>query len=513
MAKLSSPPPEPPPTSTTPPQPAEASETLPWLEEMPPRKIVAELDRYIVGQEAAKKAVAIAVRNRWRRSQAPEEIRDEIMPNNIIMIGPTGVGKTEIARRLARLAGAPFLKVEASKFTEVGYVGRDVESMVRELVDVSINMVRSEREDDVYPTAEQRAEERLLDLLLPPAPAPPPQPSPTAGGSSGGSEGGGSRPLFVVSSKGDVQPKVPEAETEQQERRRRTREKLRQQLKDGQLEERDVEIEVQQQSFPMLEMMQPPQGMEGTDINFGEMIQDLIPKKKKRRTVHLHEARRILVDEELKKLVDMDDVVNEALDRVENHGVIFIDEIDKITGSRGQTAGPDVSREGVQRDLLPIVEGSTVQTRYGYVRTDHILFIAAGAFHIAKPSDLIPELQGRFPIRVELGSLSEADFVRIMTEPENALTKQYAALCQAEGATLEFTADGVKEIARIAAKVNERMENIGARRLHTVMTTLLEDVMFELPDYPSKHIVFDGPAVRERLLRIVEDEDLRKYIL
>jgi len=485
------------------------------LEELPPKKIVAELDRYIVGQEAAKKAVAIAVRNRWRRAQAPEEIRDEIMPNNIIMIGPTGVGKTEIARRLARLAGAPFLKVEASKFTEVGYVGRDVESMVRELVDVSINMVRSEREDDVYPTAEQRAEERLLDLLLPPLPSPPsaaPSPPGTAPGPEAAA-GVAARPLFVVSSKGDVHPKVPEAETEAQERRRRTREKLRQQLKDGQLEERDVEIEVQQQSFPMLEMMQPPQGMEGPDINFGEMIQELIPKKKKRRTVHLHEARRILIDEELKKLVDMDDVVNEALDRVENHGVIFIDEIDKITGQRGQSTGPDVSREGVQRDLLPIVEGSTVQTRYGYVRTDHILFIAAGAFHIAKPSDLIPELQGRFPIRVELSSLTEADFVRIMTEPENALTKQYAALCASDGATLEFTADGVKEIARIAAKVNERMENIGARRLHTVMTTLLEDVMFELPDYPSKHIVFDGPAVRERLLRIVEDEDLRKYIL
>src|SRR5216117_1394251 len=489
-------PPQPPPASTTPPNPAEA-ETMPWLEEMPPRKIVAELDRYIVGQEAAKKAVAIAVRNRWRRAQAPEEIRDEIMPNNIIMIGPTGVGKTEIARRLARLAGAPFLKVEASKFTEVGYVGRDVESMVRELVDVSINMVRSEHEDDVYPTAEQRAEERLLDLLLPPLP-PAPSGAPPAPSGVPGDQGAAARQLFVVSSKGDVQPKIPEAETEAQERRRRTREKLRQQLKDGLLEERDVEIEVQQQSFPMLEMMQPPQGMEGPDINFGEMLQELIPKKKKRRTVHLHEARRILIDEELKKLVDMDDVVNEALDRVENPGVIFIDEIDKIT---------------VQRDLLPIVEGSTVQTRYGYVRTDHILFIAAGAFHIAKPSDLIPELQGRFPIRVELSSLTEADFVRIMTEPENALTKQYAALCASDGATLEFTADGVKEIARIAAKVNERMENIGARRLHTVMTTLLEDVMFELPDYPSKHIVFDGPAVRERLMRIVEDKDLRKYIL
>jgi len=513
MAKAPASPPESPAApSGAPPASTGVEETLPWLEELPPKKIVAELDRYIVGQEAAKKAVAIAVRNRWRRAQAPEEIRDEIMPNNIIMIGPTGVGKTEIARRLARLAGAPFLKVEASKFTEVGYVGRDVESMVRELVDVSINMVRSEREDDVYPTAEQRAEERLLDLLLPPLPSPSSGAPPATSGAPI-EQGAAARPLFVVSSKGDVEPKVTEVETEAQERRRRTREKLRQQLKDGKLEERDVEIEVQQQNFPMLEMMQPPQGMEGPDINFGEMIQELIPKKKKRRTVHLHEARRILIDEELKKLVDMDDVVNEALDRVENHGVIFIDEIDKITGQRGQSTGPDVSREGVQRDLLPIVEGSTVQTRYGYVRTDHILFIAAGAFHIAKPSDLIPELQGRFPIRVELSSLTEADFVRIMTEPENALTKQYAALCASDGATLSFTADGVKEIARIAAKVNERMENIGARRLHTVMTTLLEDVMFELPDYPSKNIVFDGPAVRERLLRIVEDEDLRKYIL
>src|SRR2546429_562629 len=382
--------------------PAAPEETLPWLEELPPRKIVAELDRYIVGQEVAKKAVAIAVRNRWRRSQAPEDIRDEILPNNIIMIGPTGVGKTEIARRLARLAGAPFLKVEASKFTEVGYVGRDVESMVRELVDVAINMVRSEREDDVYPQAEARAEERLLDLLLPPTP-PPPLPSPASRPGVGSREAGENPPLFVVSS--------------------------------------------------------------------------------------------------------MDDVVTESLDRVENHGVIFIDEIDKIAGERG-TVGPDVSREGVQRDLLPIVEGSTVQTRYGFVRTDHILFIAAGAFHVSKPSDLIPELQGRFPIRVELQPLTEADFVRIMTEPENALTKQYAALCAAEGATLEFTHDGILEVARIAAKANERMENIGARRLHTVMTTLLEEVLFNLPDFPEKHIVFDGQKVRDRLARIVDDEEL-----
>jgi ATP-dependent HslUV protease ATP-binding subunit HslU len=498
---------------TPPPVPEKAivpEEALPWLEELPPRKIVAELDRYIVGQEVAKKAVAIAVRNRWRRAQAPEEIRDEILPNNIIMIGPTGVGKTEIARRLARLAGAPFLKVEASKFTEVGYVGRDVESMIRELVDVAINMVRSEREDDVYPEAESRAEERLLDILLPPAPAATPVPAPAAGDKPDGRAE--SRPLFVVSSKGDVTAKPTEADTESQERRRRTREKLRQQLKQGALEEKDVEIEVQQQGFPSLELMQPPHGMEGTDVNITEMLQELIPKKKKRRTVHVHEARRILIDEELKKLVDMDDVVNEALDRVENHGIIFIDEIDKIAGDRG-TVGPDVSREGVQRDLLPIVEGSTVQTRYGFVRTDHILFIAAGAFHVAKPSDLIPELQGRFPIRVELSPLTEADFVRIMTEPENALTKQYAALCAAEHATLEFTPDGVAEVARIAAKVNEQLENIGARRLHTVLTTLLEDILFALPDYPTKQIVIDAAVVRERLAKIAGDEDLRRYIL
>jgi len=499
-------------TPDDPAAPAErpTEEQLPWLEELPPRRIVAELDRYIVGQEVAKKAVAIAVRNRWRRAQAPDDIRDEILPNNIIMIGPTGVGKTEIARRLARLAGAPFLKVEASKFTEVGYVGRDVESMIRELVDVAINMVRTEREDDVYPDAEARAEERLLDILLPPSSPQPVAAAPKLG--EGARESGETRPLFVVSSKGDVTPKAVEADTEAQERRRRTRDKLRQQLKEGKLEERDVEIEVQQQSFPSLEMMQPPPGMEGPDVNFTEMLQELLPKRKKRRTVHLHEARRILVDEELKKLVDMDDVVNEALDRVENHGVIFIDEIDKIAGERG-TVGPDVSREGVQRDLLPIVEGSTVQTRYGYVRTDHILFIAAGAFHVAKPSDLIPELQGRFPIRVELSPLAEADFVRIMTEPENALTKQYAALCAAEGAKLEFTPDGVAEVARIAAKVNEQLENIGARRLHTVLTTLLEDILFALPDYPTKHIVIDAATVRERLAKIAGDEDLRRYIL
>src|ERR687895_521085 len=418
------------------PSDAEAVSPVPWLEEMPPRQIVAELDRYIVGQEAAKKAVAIAVRNRWRRAQAPDDIRDEITPYNIIMIGPTGVGKTEVARRLARLSGAPFIKVEASKFTEVGYVGRDAESMVRDLVDSAINLVRSEREDEVYPQAEQRADERLLDLLLPAAP-PPAEKVERA-----------ERPevasVFVVSSSGQAKSERPPSPEE--ERRSRSREKLRQMLTDGQLEEREVELEVTPQSFPMMELIQPPQGMEGPDINFTEMLQDMLPKRKKRRTVKVPEARRILIDEELKKLVDMDDVINESLDRVENHGIIFIDEIDKIAGERGQGGGPDVSREGVQRDLLPIVEGSTVQTRYGYVRSDHILFIAAGAFHVSKPSDLIPELQGRFPIRVELESLSEEDFVRILKEPKNALTMQYVSLLETEGVRLSFDDDAVAQI-------------------------------------------------------------------
>jgi ATP-dependent HslUV protease ATP-binding subunit HslU len=477
---------------------------VPWLEEMPPRQIVAELNRYIVGQEAAKKAVAIAVRNRWRRAQAPDDIRDEITPYNIIMIGPTGVGKTEVARRLARLSGAPFIKVEASKFTEVGYVGRDAESMVRDLVDAAINMVRTEREDEVYPQAEQRADERLLDLLLPPPPSVTPDRVDRPEKSERSS-------VFVVGSGGQAKAERPASPEE--ERRQRSREKLREMLADGRLDDREVEIEVTPQSFPMMEMMQPPQGMEGTDFNFTEMLQEMLPKRTKRRTVKVPEARRVLVDEELKKLVDMDDVVNEALDRVENHGIIFIDEIDKIAGDRGQAGGPDVSREGVQRDLLPIVEGSTVQTRYGYVRSDHILFIAAGAFHVSKPSDLIPELQGRFPIRVELLPLTEDDFIRIMTEPENALTKQYQALVAAEGATLEFTTDGIAEIARVAFMANDRMENIGARRLHTVMSALMEEVLFELPDYPEKRIAFDADGVRERLSRIVNDDDLRRYIL
>jgi ATP-dependent HslUV protease ATP-binding subunit HslU len=488
---------------TLPEEPTPPTAPMPWLEEMPPRQIVAELDRYIVGQEAAKKAVAIAVRNRWRRAQAPDDIRDEITPYNIIMIGPTGVGKTEVARRLARLSGAPFIKVEASKFTEVGYVGRDAESMVRDLVDSAINLVRTEREDEVYPQAEQKADERLLDLLLP-APPPPPDKAERAEKAEVSS-------MFVVSSGG--QAKAERLPTPEEERLHRSREKLRAMLGEGKLDDREVEIEVQQQGYPMMELIQPPQGIEGMDINFTEMLQDMMPKRKKRRSVKVPEARRILVDEELKKLVDMDDVVNESLDRVENHGIIFIDEIDKIAGERGQAGGPDVSREGVQRDLLPIVEGSTVQTRYGYVRSDHILFIAAGAFHVSKPSDLIPELQGRFPIRVELQPLTEQDFIRIMTEPENALTKQYQALVAAEGAELEFTADGIAEVARVAFMANDRMENIGARRLHTVVAALMEDVLFELPDYPEKRIVFNGENVRERLARIISDDDLRRYIL
>ena len=488
-----------------PPADQTAAPPPPWLEEMPPRQIVSELDRYIVGQDAAKKAVAIAVRNRWRRAQAPDDIRDEITPYNIIMIGPTGVGKTEVARRLARLAGAPFIKVEASKFTEVGYVGRDAESMVRDLVDAAINMVRTEREDEVFPQAEQRADERLLDLLLPP---PPPAGGAAGQRGSGAADGG---QVFVVGSGG--QAKEEKAAAVEDERRSRSREKLRQMLQEGALDDREVEIEVTPQSFPMMELIQPPQGMEGTDINFTEMLQDMLPRRKKRRTVKVPEARRVLVDEELKKLVDMDDVVNESLDRVENHGIIFIDEIDKIAGERGHTGGPDVSREGVQRDLLPIVEGSTIQTRYGYVRSDHILFIAAGAFNVSKPSDLIPELQGRFPIRVELDALTEGDFIRILTEPETALTKQYQALLSTEGVTLSFSEDAVAEIARLAVEVNSTTENIGARRLATLMERLLDEVSFAAPDMPGVDHPVDGEYVRRALAGLVEDTDLSRYVL
>jgi ATP-dependent HslUV protease ATP-binding subunit HslU len=488
-------------------------QALARLADLTPRQIVAELDRYIVGQGDAKKAVAIALRNRWRRQQAPENIRDEISPNNIILIGPTGVGKTEIARRLAKLTGAPFIKVEASKFTEVGYVGRDVEGMIRDLVDSAIEMVRQERESEVEDLANEKVDERLLDLLLPPPvdtktatangvkAEPVPEPSLVSAGDAGG--------VFVVSATGDV--KQERGGDAAQDRYKRTREKLKQLLLDGQLDSREVEIEVPQQG-PMLDMFAAPGAPEGIE-NFTEMIRDMMPKKTKKRTVKVSEARRILIEQEFQKLVDMEDVTADALERVESLGIVFLDEIDKIAGEKSQMGGPDVSREGVQRDLLPIVEGSNVQTKYGMVKTDHILFVAAGAFHVSKPSDLIPELQGRFPIRVELKPLTEADFVRIMTEPENALTKQYAALVAADGAQLEFTEDGIAEIARIAATVNSRMENIGARRLHTVMTTQLEETLFELPDGGSKRIVVNADAVREKLKAIVEDEDLRRYIL
>jgi ATP-dependent HslUV protease ATP-binding subunit HslU len=470
-----------------------------------PRRVVEELDKYIVGQGEAKKAVAIALRNRWRRQKVEPDLRDEILPNNIIMIGPTGVGKTEIARRLSRLAGAPFIKVEASKFTEVGYVGRDVESMVRDLVDIAVNMVRGEKEDEFRDVAADRVEERLLDLLLPPL---------ADGNSKGAREAAAaaeSARTFVVGPTGPPHLEALEEEESLEGRRRRTREKLRGLLKAEKLEDREVEVEVSESAGPTVDV--GAMGMEGMDFNIGEMIQDMLPKRTRRRLVTVAEARRILLSEETDKLIDMDEVVDEAVARAEHMGIIFLDELDKVAGSR-RDQGPDVSREGVQRDLLPIVEGSTVQTRYGMVGTEHILFIAAGAFHVSRPSDLIPELQGRFPIRVELHSLGQAEFVRILLEPKNALLTQYMALVATEGAELEFTDDAIHEIARIAADVNQSLENIGARRLHTVLTTLLEDVMFNLPDPDGPlHFVVDAQTVRERLARIVEDDDLRRYIL
>lgn len=464
-----------------------------WLDELTPRQIVAELDKYVIGQDDAKKAVAIVLRNRWRRQRVAEEMRQEIAPNNLILIGPTGVGKTEVARRLARLADAPFVKVEASKFTEVGYVGRDVESMIRDLVDISVSLVRSEREYQMEEVAQKNVEERLLDLLLP---EPPQGPPPLEGG----------KRVFVT------KPGQPaETRDDLDERRQRTREKLRKLLNDGRLEEREVEVEVTQS--PALDgMMIPLGGGDNVDTGIADMLQDMLPKRTKRRRLSVAEARRVLLQDELDKLVDMDEVVPDALFRAEEMGIVFLDEIDKVAGARDER-GPAVSREGVQRDLLPVVEGCAVSTKYGLVRTDHILFIAAGAFHVAKPSDLIPELQGRFPVRVELSSLSEKDFVRILTEPRNALVKQYAALVEADGSKISYTDGAVEEIARIATRLNERLENIGARRLHTVMTTLLEDVLFELPEGPEGGVAIDRAFVQRQLAKISEDEDLSRYIL
>lgn len=452
-----------------------------------PAEIVRELDKFVIGQKEAKRMVAIALRNRWRRQQVPEHLRDEIAPKNIIMIGPTGVGKTEIARRLARLAQSPFLKVEASKFTEVGYVGRDVESMIRDLADLAVNMVRSEEMEAVRLKAEEMAEERLLDILLPP-----------------------SRRSAAASARvhESSEAKTAQEETQQADA---TREKLRKLLRQGALDDRYVELEVEDRSVPVFDLFASA-GMEEMDYNFREMLSSMLPRRTKRRKVKIPEAREILVDQESQRLVDMDKVIRQAIERVEHSGIIFIDEIDKIAGREG-THGPDVSREGVQRDLLPIVEGSTVTTKYGMVRTDHILFIASGAFHIAKPSELIPELQGRFPIRVELQSLTKEDFVRILKEPENALITQYIALLATEGVSLVFDDAAIEEIADIAYQVNTRTENIGARRLHTIMEKLLSDISFHAPELKGQTLHITRDYVKQTLEDIVKDEDLSRYIL
>src|ERR1700744_2753400 len=460
--------------------PGEEQQLLPALDDMTPREIVAELDKYIVGQTAAKRAVAVALRNRVRRQKVPPGIAEDVLPKNILMIGPTGVGKTEIARRLARLAGCPFVKVEASKYTELGYVGRDVESMVRDLVETSIDMVREEKLDEVADRAEQAAEERVLDLLLPPSPPP--------------------------------APTTTEADAAQQrEQTQRTREKLRAQLREGKLDQRMVDIEVRERQMPSFEIISN-QGVEEMDVNLKDMLSGMFGQQKKKRKMTVADAFEYLIQEEENKLLDMEQVTRIAVERAEQMGIIFIDEIDKVAG-RESGHGPDVSREGVQRDILPIIEGTTVNTRYGMIRTDHILFIAAGAFHVTKPSDLIPELQGRFPIRVELKSLKEEDFVRILTEPKNALIKQYVALLETEGLKLNITDDAVETIAKFATSVNEQTENIGARRLHTILEKVLDELSFEASDLKKKNVKVDAAYVNKQLPDIVKNQDLSRYIL
>jgi ATP-dependent HslUV protease ATP-binding subunit HslU len=459
------------------------------FDELTPREIVVELDKYIVGQAAAKRAVAVALRNRVRRQKLTSEMAEDVLPKNILMIGPTGVGKTEIARRLARLAGCPFVKVEASKYTEVGYVGRDVESMVRDLVETSIDMVREEKLDEVAERAEQAAEERVLDLLLPSSPLPPPE----------------------SASSSAVSSSAIQTEANRRDQADRTREKLRAQLRDGKLDQRLVEVEVRERSMPAFEIISN-QGVEEMDVNIKDMLSGLFGQQKKRRKMTVAEAIDYLIQEEENRLLDMDQVTRLAVERAEQMGIIFIDEIDKIAG-RESGHGPDVSREGVQRDILPIVEGTTVNTRYGMIRTDHILFIAAGAFHITKPSDLIPELQGRLPIRVELMALTEIDFVRILTEPKNALIKQYVALLDTEGVKLNFSEDAIATLARYAVMVNEQTENIGARRLHTILEKVLDEISFDAPELKKKNVKVDGAYVTKQLADIVKNQDLSRYIL
>jgi ATP-dependent HslUV protease ATP-binding subunit HslU len=469
--------------------PGTAEEEQVTLDELTPREIVTELDKYVVGQKDAKRAVAIALRNRMRRQKLQPEMAEEVMPKNILMIGPTGVGKTEIARRLAKLANSPFLKVEASKFTEVGYVGRDVESMIRDLVEIAIEMIREEKLEDVSDKAELNAEERLLDILLPPVT---PRPSDSTSATSTGG--------VVI----DASTTLTESST-------RTREKLRQQLREGKLDDRTVEIETRERNFPSFEIISN-QGVEEMDVNLKDMLPNIFGQRTKKRKMKVNEAFEYLIQEEEQRLIDMEQVTRSAIDRVENTGIIFLDEIDKIAG-RESGHGPDVSREGVQRDILPIVEGTTVNTRYGMVRTDHILFVAAGAFHVSKPSDLIPELQGRFPIRVELQSLTMEDFVRILTEPKSSLTRQYVALLETEGVKLEFTPDALEEVARFAFRVNEGTENIGARRLHTIMERVLDEISFEAPEKKGQQFVVDAAYVQKMLSEIVKDQDLSRYIL